>query len=184
MACERREYNRTGPNANAILFRDDEWSREPAIIALTTVTFQSSTGHILNADMEINSFGFNELSTREVQFVMAHEAGHFLGLDHSPEDTAVMFYRDSFDGSTEPRLSDDDVAGLCAAYPSTREVGACTFEPPKGFAADCGGNVSAACAVVPPSTSWHGSAYTGGVLLAAGVVLHRYRKRRRRTVGA
>lgn len=183
LMCERREYNPSGPNANAVLFRDSDWAHDPAAIALTTVTFADSTGTLLNADMEINSFGYDQLGPAELQFVVAHEAGHFLGLDHSPDPTALMFYRDSFDPTMEPHLAADDLAGLCAIYSPGRAVPQCSFEPPHGFAADCGGNVTAACAVaVDTTTSGAASsrapaAFTTGLALALAVVFQRLRRR-------
>ena len=49
---------------------------------------------------------------------MAHESGHFLGLAHSDDVNATMYYRVTMDGETLKRdLDDDDVAGLCAIYP-------------------------------------------------------------------
>lgn len=150
LMCERREYNSTGPNANAVLFRDEGWPHDPGIIALTTVSFDPNTGKLLNADMEVNTQWYDQLGQLEIKYVVAHEAGHFLGLDHSREPTAIMYYRDSFTGMSDPMLTPDDLAGLCAAYPPDRAVPpTCNFEPPKGFATDCGGNVTASCAVPP-----------------------------------
>lgn len=171
LSCERREFNRTGPNANAILFRDESWAADPAIIALTTVAYSPTTGKLLNADIEINSFTYDQLGLLELRFMVAHEAGHFFGLDHSPDPTGLMFYRDSFDGSTEPALGEDDLAGLCAIYPTAREVPACDFEPPRGFATDCGGNVTAACAVPPGPAAAAAAPLTFLLLLALASVL-------------
>src|SRR5207253_2466481 len=82
LTCDRREFNATGPNANAVLFRDSGWRYDGSIIALTSVVFNSRTGEILGADMEINSGGYR-LTPINLQYVVAHESGHFYGLDHS-----------------------------------------------------------------------------------------------------
>ena len=43
------------PNANVVLFRDAGWKHDPLDLALTTVTFDVSSGNIEGADIEINS---------------------------------------------------------------------------------------------------------------------------------
>lgn len=184
LTCDRVEYNPTGPNANAILFRDDGWTHDPAAYALTTVAFSTKTGQILDADMEINT---PLLTVGDLDFVVTHESGHFLGLDHSPDPTAVMYFQYG-GGAVMPQLSDDDVAAICTAYPTSRSAPACDFEPPKGYATDCGGDVIAACAVAPEplspevtsspaasSPGWIDGLAIGAVALTLGA-----RRRRRR----
>jgi len=186
LTCDRVEYNPTGPNANAILFRDDGWTHDPAAYALTTVAFSTKTGQILDADMEINT---PLLTVGDLDFVVTHESGHFLGLDHSPDPTAVMYFQYG-GGAVMPQLSDDDLAAICTAYPTSRSAPACDFEPPKGYATDCGGDVIAACAVAPEplspevtsspvasSPGWIDGLAIGAVALTLGV-----RRRRRRGV--
>ncbi len=147
LTCDRVEYNPTGPNANAILFRDDNWTHDSSAIALTTVAFSVRTGQIFDADMEINT---PLLTVADLEFVVTHESGHFVGLDHSPDPTAVMYFQ--YNGGPA-QLSTDDVDAICTAYPTSRQTPACDFEPPKGFATDCGGDVIAACSIAadPPS---------------------------------
>ena len=184
LTCDRVEYNPTGPNANAILFRDDGWTHDPAAIALTTVAFSVKTGQIFDADMEINT---PLLTAADLNFVVTHESGHFLGLDHSPDPTAVMYFQYG-GGGVVPQLSDDDLQAICTAYPTSRPAPACSFEPPKGYATDCGGDVIAACAIAPdppspevassrsgPSFGWGEGLAIGAVVVSAGV-----RRRRRR----
>ena len=149
LTCDRVEYNPTGPNANAILFRDENWTHDPAAIALTTVAFSTKTGQIFDADMEINT---PLITVGDLDFVVTHESGHFLGLDHSPDPTAVMFFQYG-GGSVMPQLSSDDLEAICTAYPTSRPAPACDFEPPKGYATDCGGDVIATCAVAPEPLS-------------------------------
>jgi MYXO-CTERM domain-containing protein len=149
LTCDRVEYNPTGPNANAILFRDDGWTHDLTAYALTTVAFNTRTGQILDADMEINSAS---LTVGDIDFVVTHESGHFLGLDHSSNPAAVMFFQYG-GGAVVPQLSDDDIEAICTAYPTSRSTPACDFEPPKGYATDCGGDVIAACAIAPEPLS-------------------------------
>jgi hypothetical protein len=184
LTCDRVEYNPTGPNANAILFRDDNWTHDPTAYALTTVAFNTRTGQILDADMEIQT---PSLTVGDIDFVVTHESGHFFGLDHSPNPSAVMYFQ--YDGgAVVPQLSDDDIEAICTAYPTSRSAPACDFEPPKGYATDCGGDVIAACAIAPEplsaevtsspagsSAGWFDGAAIGALGLSLGV-----RRRRRR----
>jgi hypothetical protein len=149
LTCDRVEYNPTGPNANAILFRDSDWTHDSTAYALTTVAFNTRTGQILDADMEIQT---PLLTVGDLDFVVTHESGHFLGLDHSPLPSAVMFFQYG-GGAIVPELSQDDIDAICTAYPTSRSAPACDFEPPKGYATDCGGDVSAACAIAPEPLS-------------------------------
>ena len=142
-SCGRAEFNHEGPNANAVIFRDFAWSHEPSQIGVTTVSFDTESGRILGADVEINTFG-HQLTLAQAQFVLMHEAGHFLGLDHSADPMAVMNSR--YDFSSDPVLADDDIAGICAAYPSASENHVCEREPHGGYAEDCGGDVEGSCA--------------------------------------
>jgi MYXO-CTERM domain-containing protein len=108
------------------------------VIATTTTTTNSRTGEILDTDTEFNEapqsdgsrFVFTAVDgppcagptdTGCVQFdiqnTMTHEAGHTLGLDHTPDPNATMFAT-SPSGETSKRiLGQDDINGICAIYP-------------------------------------------------------------------
>jgi hypothetical protein len=121
--------------------------------------------------MEINSETFPDLTPQNLAYVFAHEAGHFLGLDHSPVASALMFATYALDSSAgPPALGPDDIAGICTAYPPTRAPAAsCNFEPVRGFAPDCGGNVVGGCAVAaaPAPTAWGAAGGLSALALAA-----------------
>ncbi len=146
VACAAHEYNQADGNANIILFHDDAWpySSQGDILALTTVTYSKKTGDIYDVDMEIN--GNQILSTTEVvdpigfdlQSIMTHEAGHFLGLAHSHDPDATMWaqYSAGTDGFRD--LADDDIAGICAVYPPATVNNVCDFTPRQGFSPECG----------------------------------------------
>jgi hypothetical protein len=152
VACGSVGYHPDGPNQHTIVFRDDGWPHNDPnnALALTTITYDERTGEIYDADIEINSHDFSivpEGPTGQAQYdllsILTHEAGHFLGLAHSADASAVMytFYRP---GSTS--LTSDDVAGICSIYPpdGTRSTSAgvvtadaCDPTPRHGFASAC-----------------------------------------------
>lgn len=161
IACDAARYDPSGPNQNVIVFRDDVWPHadKKNTVALTTLTFDTRTGEIYDADIELNSAN-QHFSTRDhgesgaydVQAVLTHEAGHFLGLAHSPLETSVMYESgETGDASRKRMLTAVDVAGICAAYPpgGVRAVSslveaskriaatACDPTPRNGFGATC-----------------------------------------------
>ena len=173
-SCDKVEFNGGGPNANAVIFRDLEWPHALTQLALTTVSFDRNTGKIHGADVEINTFGY-PLTPAQAQFILTHEAGHFLGLDHSFDGSAVMTA--SYDFFAEPVLAPDDVAAICAAYPPERPQTECNAEPEDGYAADCGGNVEGGCTTVTRPVTF-GAAAAALCAAAAAVALSRRRLRR------
>lgn len=144
--CAAVEYNTDDlRNANIVMFHDDEWPHSGAgVLGLTTVTFSRSTGEIYDADMEINTadneFVMTDKSPAlDLISVATHEAGHFLGLAHSPEEDATMFPAYTPGTITQRTLSDDDVHGICDAYPhGTLSNKACDTTPRHGFSSLCG----------------------------------------------
>ncbi|MCU0657267.1 MAG: M10 family metallopeptidase domain-containing protein [Polyangiaceae bacterium] len=142
-ACNASGYDDKGPNVNVILFRDDDfpYRDEDNTLAKTTVTFDSKTGAILDADIEINS-AFNEVTLTnnrvvyDLESIMAHEVGHFIGIAHTPVPEATM-YASYETGQTSLRsLDQDDIDAVCAIYPPEREV---KCDPtPKGGQQVCG----------------------------------------------
>jgi hypothetical protein len=145
--CAEPEFNETLPNANVWMFRDDEWphENENTTLAVTTVLFERSTGAILGADVEINSFA-RELTTSSVpaqvhedlQSIATHEAGHFLGLSHTQVPLATMNAKYNQGDLTYRTLHEDDRKAICIAYPPERAAAACTApRPPHGFTLYC-----------------------------------------------
>jgi hypothetical protein len=132
------EYQK-GNAANIYMFRDDEWlaSGPASALALTTVWYNWRNGKIYDADTEVNgtlgstnpedpnyggriTIGEPE-DGADLPSIITHEAGHFLGLDHSPFHPEATMFTTYDPGSGNLRvLSEDDVAGICAVYPQDR----------------------------------------------------------------
>ena len=173
-SCDKVEFNSRGPNANAVLFQEQSWSHDDAQLGLTTVSFDTKTGRLLGADIEVNLIE-PDVTYEQARYILTHEAGHFLGLAHSDDRSAVMWERYR---NVEPVLTPDDIAAICTAYPMTSETAACNPEPPRGYAADCGGDVEGSCAVELGRTT---AATTALIVLAFGIARSvRVRRRARR----
>jgi hypothetical protein len=147
--CDAPEFNTRAPNANTIIFIEDWAARElPAdAFGLTLVWHNPDTGEIYDADMQINETigpitlcsGVCPLGAVDLQNVMTHEAGHFLGLGHSAVRSATMSARATIGETSKRTLDDDDVAGLCAIYGdfSPASCSSADFTPNHGFSAQC-----------------------------------------------
>lgn len=145
--CGRSEYNSKVGNANIVLFREDEWPYPGAAnaIGLTTTRFDTKTGELWDADIELNGVGSNlsigdPIAADDLQSVLTHEAGHFLGLSHSQDLTATMrvVYDPARDGDSLRSLATDDVEGICEIYPPERQPATTSCVNRHGFSGDCG----------------------------------------------
>jgi hypothetical protein len=150
VSCSQSQYNASGPNVNVIYFDDDGWSGDniDGTLASTTVTF-SDSGEILDADMALNSARHDfTVSDTDVETdlvsIITHEAGHFLGIAHSPDPDAVMYYSYAT-GTLKRTLTADDISAVCAIYPPRRKA-TCDPTPNGGLESSCGGG-SGGCSV-------------------------------------
>ena len=147
VSCKKSEYNKEAPNVNVVLFQDDDWKYRgiDGTLAKTSVTYNDETGEIYDADIEVNAANNTVTITDnpqkveyDLQAILTHEVGHFIGVAHSAESTAVMFASYSPGSVSQRKLTPDDVGAVCAIYPPGRDA-ACNVEPRGGFSASCGG---------------------------------------------
>lgn len=125
VSCDRHETvcGEASKNVNVMMFHDSVWPGSASEIGLTTPTGGVSSGLVVDADLELNSAGFDfslgrsRPGTINLSDVLAHEIGHFLGLGHSDIEGALMF--ENYTGVTlSPDLfTADDIAAICKAYP-------------------------------------------------------------------
>ncbi len=196
-ACGEHVYNKKGPNSNEWTFVDSKWMdlMDAHTLALTTVTY-ADTGEIFDADVEINSAnnlittGDTDIGT-DLESIVTHEAGHFLGLAHSEITTATMF-SSYLPGNPFMRdLDPDDVTAICAAYPQGRPVASSSCEPRRGFTKQCSDELSTGgCGCYIASSKGKGMpskrqslplTTSGFSLLGTALVLWVRRKRRNTT---
>jgi len=177
------------PNANIVVFRPSDWRHPSQALALTSVTYDLNTGQIVDADIELNDEQFNFTVTDnpvlvriDVQNTIAHEVGHLLGLDHSPESEATMFAM-APSGETGMRtLDSDDIAGVCDIYPSGAAEPSCPssqayFEAPTvGPGDQCPVEDTGCCAVAGPAGGGDRSAPLLIALVGLGMALVRRRR--------
>lgn len=169
-------------NENIVVFRNqtegdavDRWVHTLGALAITTVTFDTRSGRLLDADIEINDLAF-EFTTCDpndagctvnfdLENTLTHELGHVLGLDHPPNDApgavdATMFASASR-GDTEKRsLAVDDRDGLCHLYPAGDPVAGECYGVPRPapsalrFEQSCAAGVGPVCWVALAALGW------------------------------
>jgi Matrixin len=170
-----------------IYYRDDQWTHDNAneSYALTNQTFGVVDGLIDYADIELNTFGadFTTSDTDEgidLQAVVTHEVGHYIGLAHSqvPDSIMVASYcqanSNRCSGSIDQlrSLAQDDISAVCAMY------------PPKGIAGVAYTPPSSGCATsarAPSGAGFAGLAAVGGLALAFAARRRRASPGRRRS---
>jgi hypothetical protein len=185
--CHKSEYNKTGTNVNVVLFQDDDWKYHgiDGTLAKTSVTYNDGTGEIYDADIEVNSANNTVTITDDpakveydLQAILTHEVGHFIGLAHSPNPDAVMFASYSPGSVAQRILTPDDIAAVCKVYPSTNTA-PCRPQPRGGFSPTCDPQAkTTVCSVQPAGAS--ASYGVATIVVASCVMVARGRRRRQR----
>jgi hypothetical protein len=185
--CRETQYNQEAGNANAFMFRDDHWPYTNSLdtLALTTVTYNVETAEIYDSDVEINTAQARFTTTEtppaddaDLDAVVTHEVGHFLGLAHSEVSASTMRSIGYQLGTTGLRtLAPDDISGICEIYPPGNDVGSnCTLW--HGFSRDCAPEVTEGCALRGRSQGHASGALAA--LVGLGLLTRRLRRGRAR----
>ncbi|MGQ0504713.1 MAG: matrixin family metalloprotease [Myxococcaceae bacterium] len=97
-----------------------DWKLDANTLGLTTITFFTQSGEIFDADMQLNNnreWKVGGAGTRiDVESLLTHEAGHYLGLDHTPNMSTIM-YAVYFIGEFKSALQPADISDVCTMYP-------------------------------------------------------------------
>ncbi len=117
-------------NTNLVIFIRNNWRYDRLRVAVTTTSYNNETGEILDADMELNAVNYQFSTTTtpgyvkwDVQSVVTHEVGHFLGLGHSKDPNATMRAKYG-PGQLQLRtLQPDDIRGICSIYSAPVDTG-------------------------------------------------------------
>lgn len=98
-------------------------------------------GQPLEVDLALNTADFTwrlgggdafESSLLDPVAVLTHELGHWLGLSHSPDPYASMYFA-SLPLGLGATLAGDDVAGICSLYPSGQRECQTEADCPPGY---------------------------------------------------
>ena len=164
-----------------IYFRDDEWPHSDAeeSLALTTQIYGKTSGNIEYADIEINTADTNFRLTDDegadkvdLQAVVTHEVGHYIGLAHSndPESIMVARYCESADRCGQ---STDVARGLSA---DDRKA-VCTLFPPSGTGGGSSAPEGAGCSQARTNGSGNAAIAVGALVLGCSVIARRRARR-------
>lgn len=118
-------YDQANPSANSndVLFVHEGWDHGPGVLGLTTLTYDTCSGVIVDADIELNTeeFTFSTADNpgpddTDLRNTVTHEVGHVLGLDHSLNKRATMYAKAPTGESSKRHLDQDDIDGVCFIY--------------------------------------------------------------------
>jgi hypothetical protein len=144
------------------------WQYDDSALAVTLTTFLSSTGQLLDADVEINgnyTYAVNKTPPckncffEDLEAVMIHEIGHMLGLGHSHKPGSTMYptlpsgFKESY------ALDPDSAQFVCDVYPKD-----CLTQ-------ECGSDAGSVSHYTASSSGCAVSLASGGLALALGVVV-------------
>ena len=162
-------------DAYGVFFRDLGWPYDDVdeTLAKTNTFISKKTGRIEYGDIEVNTtkrFAVTDTAeATDLQAVMTHEVGHYIGLAHSrvPQSIMAESYCTRDDRCEKGRvaarrLSEDDIAAVCAVY------------PPDGVAGDDPREKdSGSCATTPPAKMPAPFAAIGALVVAAAIARRR-----------
>jgi Matrixin len=114
-------------NENTVIFEPGKSEMANGALAITILTFDREAGQILDADIVVNgehNFGVvDDMEPREakrsydIQNVLTHELGHFLGLGEDYDDNDATMYAYSMPGEVNKRdLASRDTAVVDHLY--------------------------------------------------------------------
>jgi len=122
---EMEGFSQSEANTNVVRFEDGAFLYDDSVLAVTLLTYESESGILLDADIVVNSAGYDFTvdpqpgsNQHDIQNTIAHEVGHFVGLAHTGDDEASTMYPVAPPAETAKRtLSENDKDGISFLYP-------------------------------------------------------------------
>ena len=128
LGCSSSDDNQND-GLNTVILIEKNWPFDSMAIAITRNFYiagnSARAGLILDSDIllngEIHEFStINETGKHDVQNIVTHEIGHFIGLGHEMEPTidndATMFRNASVNELNKRTLKENDINGIRSAY--------------------------------------------------------------------
>lgn len=120
-------------NQNVVLWLGgSSWRYGSGTLGLTTTTYYPTNGQLLDSDMELNNTPIQFTSTTgprwssnadpnrfDFESVVLHEAGHFLGLNHTTNNQVAVMWPTVGLGELKRTLAQPDISDVCYVYPGT-----------------------------------------------------------------
>lgn len=107
---------------NVVGWQNAGWTHGQEVLGITITTYSKQTGLVKDSDILLNAKDHqwavvspgDPLSRFDIQNTVAHEVGHFFGLEHSAEVGATMYASMSMGETSKRSLSADDRSGIAA----------------------------------------------------------------------
>jgi hypothetical protein len=107
---------------NVIMLSGASWQYSASTLAITTTTYFTNTGEIFDGDMELNNnivwASDGRAGAFDFESTLLHEAGHFLGLQHTASSYIAVMYASLPTGTVKRVLQPPDTADVCDVYPA------------------------------------------------------------------
>lgn len=127
-AASSAENNGSATLTTPVIFCDPNMATDFSIknASGATLVYWNSSGKIYGGMIGLNAIAsdtgnIQNYTNTALSVLLAHELGHLLGLGHSPETYALMYYR--LNSTTSLNLSEDDVDGATFLYPRSEPGG-------------------------------------------------------------
>ena len=113
--------NEVNDGNSIVTWVESNWVYGSGTIAITFNWFDPNTGVIGESDLMANGQDYTWTTTdtgvqTDIADFITHEAGHYLGMDHSTDTEATMYATGNLGETKKRTLNPDDIAGVQSNY--------------------------------------------------------------------